>query len=376
MIERFDARETKIVQQVVESGELSSFFKSFRGGTNVQAFEQEFAEYLGVQHAVTVSNGTVALEIALKALNVKPGDEIITTPLSFIATATAILAVGAKPVFVDISPYNLNIAAHFIEDAITPKTVGIIPVSLLGYPADMPNIMEIAEKHGLFVLEDAAQALGASIDGQKIGSYGTAGCFSFQETKQLTTLGEGGMIVTDEDIIAEKSRYIRNHGNAYGSPEGYDSSVVCTNARMTEAQAAFGRVQLTKLDRFNKIQVENAEFFVSRLPFPPLREVYGRPMGVNPIYLLIPVVVSSTSLLSRQEIVDCLKFKGVSQGVPGQNVGYYRSLLYEYPILKRYKRRCFFAEETCPRLMLFDIHRWHTLQEMEKYSKILNEMFA
>lgn len=353
MNSRFDQREIDAVTDVIKSGKLSQFFKDHCGGEQVQAFEREFAEYLGVDHAISVSSGTVSLEIALNALGAKHG-EVITTPLSFIATGTAILRVGARPVFVDIKKYTLNIDPQKIKKAVTPKTKAIIPVSLLGYPADVPTIKDLVPN--IPILEDAAQALGASIDGKKIGSIGEMGSFSFQETKSLTTLGEGGMIVTDNEELAEKCRNIRNHGNVYGPKP---MNVACTNARMTEAQAAFGRVQLRKIDDFNKIQRSNAEYFLDNLPS-LLEPVYPRSSrNIEPTYLLIPAYAPDSII--REKIINWLTAEAFSQGVQGQNVGCYKSLIYDSPIFGESKgrRTCKNARRAIKQLILFDIHRWH-----------------
>lgn len=366
-MERFDEREIKAVEAVIRSGKLSQFFKNFEGGKHVRAFERMFAKYIGSRYAISVSNGTVSLEIALKALGISKGDEVITTPLSFIATGTAILSVGATPVFADIDPETLNIDPDEIRKAITDKTRVILPVSLLGYPADMEKIWDIAMTYGLYVVEDGAQALGASINGKKIGTWGNLGSFSFQETKQISSLGEGGMLVTDDNVLAKFCKAIRNHGNLYGDFHPY---TVCTNSRMTEAQAAFGKVQLTKLDAFNKVQIQNAEYFLSNLPkgLQPICED-----GLDgSIYLLIPTILSPN--LNRDKFIQKLTDKGISKGVPGQNVGYYESLTYDAPIFSPYRKECPNAEWARDNVILFDIHRWGaTVNTLEKALKIIEE---
>jgi perosamine synthetase len=287
-LERFDSSELKIVEQVILSGRLSRFFMDFKGGEFVQGFEKDFADYIGCKYAVSVSNGTTALEVALAAIGIRHGDEVITTPLSFVATGTAILRVGATPVFADIKKDTLNIDPYHIEDAISLRTKVILPVSLNGMPCDYKEILDLADKVAdVVVLEDAAQSLGASVKGQKVGSFAHVSTFSFQESKTMTTLGEGGMIVTDDPRIYERALNIRNHGNIYGTM----TDVICTNARMTEAQAAFGIMQLRKLDEFNKIQTENAEYFLTHLPL-HFRPVYNYPLpnGIEPSYYLMPVV--------------------------------------------------------------------------------------
>lgn len=368
---RFDDRELEAVASVIKSGKLSRFFQNFRGGEQVQAFENEFAEYLNIKHAISVSNGTVSLEIALKSLGIGKGDEVITTPFSFVATATAILRVGAHPRFVDINPETLNINASQIENAVCRKTKAIMPVSLCGFPVEMDQIMKIARKHNLYVIEDAAQALGAEFADKKIGTWGDFGSFSFQETKSITSLGEGGMIVTNNDVLAEKCRHLRNHGNCYGMIQMDEP---CTNARLSEAQAAFGRVQLQKLSVFNKTQIENAEYFLSHLPA-PLKPVYVSPSNGKPIYLLIPAILSDAEQ-TRDAFLKYLAEQKVSHGIPGQNVGYYKSLIYEYPLFVEYARPCVNALWARKNVVVFDIHRWDkTIENMKNYLEMIRRFF-
>ncbi len=378
-MERFDEQEIQAVSKVVKSGKLSQFLKNFYGGENVQAFEKEFASYLGSKHAISVCNGTVSLELILKALKIAPGEKVITTPLSFIATATSILSVGAIPVFVDIDPNTLCIDPVKIEEALSnpkigEKTRAIMLVSLLGYPAEMKKILQIAKQKDLFVIEDAAQALGAEYFNRKIGGLGIAGSFSLQESKSITSAGEGGMIVTDDDSIAERFFHLRNQGNVYGNAT---DEYLCTNARMTEIQAAFGRVQLTKIDAFNKIQRENAEYFLEHLPS-QLTPVYKHPLpaDIKPTYLLMPAYAPDTE--TRNRIVNGFIKEGISQGIPGQNVGYYRQLISEPKIMQKHAisqftaQECKNAVEARDRIIIFDLHRWtHTLEDMKKYLGIL-----
>lgn len=364
-MERFDESEIKIVEQVIRSGELSRFFVDFKGGRFVQAFEADFANYIGTKYAVSCSNGTVSLEIALQAIGIKRGDEVITTPLSFFATGSAILRVGAKPIFVDVEKNTLNIDPNLIEDAITMRTKAIIPVSLNGYPCNYEKIMDYTNKVAdLFVLEDAAQSLGATVNGQNTGSFTNIATFSFQESKTITTLGEGGMIVTDDPQFYERALNIRNHGNVYGTM----NDVVCTNARMTEAQAAFGLIQLRKLDDFNKIQTRNAEYFLQHLKS-PFRPVYNYPLpkAIKPSYYLMPIVAEEIAAnpTFRDSFLEYAKQKGLSKGLPGQNIGYYKKLIYESKIFHKgpayYLRQianCPNAEWAKQAVLLFDIHRW------------------
>ncbi|MCW7080886.1 MAG: DegT/DnrJ/EryC1/StrS family aminotransferase [Candidatus Methanospirare jalkutatii] len=245
--------EISAVERVLRSGRLSQ-------GANVEAFESAFADFIGVEHAIAVSSGTAALHIALLAAGIGEGDEVITTPFTFIATANAILFVGAKPVFVDVREDDFNIDVEKVKDAITERTKAIIPVHLYGQPCDMKAIADIAEDHNLHVIEDACQAHGAEFAGKKVGSFGTAGCFSFYPTKNMTT-GEGGMLTTNSKEIAKKARMLRNHG----SSARYMHEILGFNMRMTDISAAIGIEQLKKLPYFTKRRRENAEYLTERL---------------------------------------------------------------------------------------------------------------
>ncbi|MCW9088837.1 MAG: DegT/DnrJ/EryC1/StrS family aminotransferase [Gammaproteobacteria bacterium] len=217
-------------------------------GPNVRAFEEEAAGYLGVSHAVGCASGTDALHLALIAAGVGEGDEVITTPFTFIATAEAILYVGAKPVYVDIDEKSMNIDVNQIENAITPKTRAILPVHLFGQPADMAAIQSIADKHNLMVVEDCAQSFGADIDGKQTGSMGIAGCFSFFPSKNLGCFGDGGLITTNDEKIAEHLRVLRNHG----SWQRYHHSELGFNSRLDELQAVILRAKLKRIDQYNE----------------------------------------------------------------------------------------------------------------------------
>lgn len=217
-------------------------------GPNVHAFEKEAAEHLGVKHALSCASGTDALHLALLAAGISEGDEVITTSFTFIATAEAIKYVGATPVYVDIKADTLNIDANLIEAAITEKTRAIIPVHIFGQPADMPKIMAIAKKHNLLVIEDCAQSYGAKIADQATGGIGLVGCHSFFPSKNLGCYGDGGMVTTNDDAIAEQIRIYRNHG----SSERYHHDVIGYNSRLDELQAVILRIKLAHIDEYNK----------------------------------------------------------------------------------------------------------------------------
>lgn len=216
-------------------------------GPEVKAFENEVAAYLGVKHAVGVNSGTDALVIGLRALGIGPGDEVITTPFSFFATAESISNVGAKPVFVDIEEASFNLDPTLIEAAITPRTKAIMPVHLYGRPCEMAPILDIARRHGLKVIEDCAQSFGARYQGKATGTLGDVGAFSFFPSKNLGAYGDGGLIVTDDDRIADLARMLRVHG----SKRKYHNELLGYNSRLDALQAAILRVKLPHIDAWN-----------------------------------------------------------------------------------------------------------------------------
>lgn len=236
------------VQEVLKSGQ-------FILGPQVKAFEREVAAYLGVKHAIGVNSGTDALVIALRALGVGPGDEVVTTPFTFFATAEAISVVGATPVFVDIEPWTYNIDPNLIEERITPRTKAVLPVHLYGQGADMALLLALAEKHNLRIIEDVAQAFGGEYRGQKLGTIGEVGCFSFFPTKNLGAYGDAGLLATDSDEIAEAARMLRTHG----SKKKYFNEMIGYNSRLDELQAAILRVKLPHLDRRNEARRQVAQ---------------------------------------------------------------------------------------------------------------------
>ncbi|AKB15920.1 MAG: aminotransferase DegT [Methanosarcina sp. 795] len=238
--------EIDAVTEVLNSGMIAQ-------GPKVEEFELAFSEYNDCEYAVAVNSGTAALHIALLAHGIGKGDEVITSPFSFIATANSILYTGAKPVFADIEPDTYNIDPEKIQEKITLKTRAIMPVHLYGHPADMKAIMEIADDNKLIVIEDACQSHGAECLGKKVGSFGT-GAFSFYPTKNMTT-SEGGMLTTNDKEIAEKAKMIRAHG----SKVRYLHEMLGFNLRMTDIAAAIGLVQLGKLDGFTSARQKNAK---------------------------------------------------------------------------------------------------------------------
>lgn len=251
----FAPDEIKAVARVLQSGKVN-----YWTGTEGRNFENEFAARLGRRHAVALANGTVALELSLRVLGIGPGDEVIVTPRAFVASASCVAVVGAKPVFADVDAASQNITVQTIAKALTPKTKAIIPVHLAGWPCAMPEMMALAQKHGLKVIEDCAQAVGAAYQGRPVGSFGHVAAFSFCQDKIMTTGGEGGMLVTDDKNLWEKAWSYKDHGKNYAAvrkqkhPEGFRwlHKDLGTNWRMTEIQAVLGRVILKKLERWIK----------------------------------------------------------------------------------------------------------------------------
>jgi perosamine synthetase len=244
--------EKQAVLEVLESGMLVQ-------GPRVAKLEEKFAALCGTSQAVATTCGTTALHVALLAHDIGPGDEVITTPFTFMASVNCILYVGARPVFVDIEEDTFNINPALIEAAITPKTKAILPVHLYGYPCDMNALMAIAKKYNLVIIEDACQAVGAAYHGKMVGSFGT-GCFSLYATKNIMA-GEGGMITTNDEMIAQRCKMIRNHG----MQRRYYHDMLGYNFRMTDLLAAIGLVQVERLAEFTAKRKANAAYFNAHL---------------------------------------------------------------------------------------------------------------
>ncbi len=286
--------EKELVWSALESGSLAQ-------GPRVRELEERFAELVGVPHAVATSSGTTALHLALLGYGIGPGDEVVTVPFTFIASANSILYTGARPVFVDVAEASFNMDPALIEAAITPRTRAIMPVSLYGNPADLPAIAEIAQRHNLAIVEDAAQAHGASIDGRRCGSWG-AGAFSFYPTKNMTT-GEGGMITTADPDLAERVRLLREHGMKVR----YHHEMLGYNFRMTDIHASIGLAQLPKLPAYNRRRGAIAERYG--------RELRGMltptvPPGVVHVFHQYTLRVNR-----RDEFVEQLRERGVGSGI-------------------------------------------------------------
>lgn len=300
---QIDKEEKQAVISALDSGFLAQ-------GPRVEEFEKDFASFVGTKYAVATSSGTTALYIALLALGIGPGDEVITSPFTFIASANSILYTGAKPVFVDIKEDDFNIDPLKIEEKITNKTKAIMPIHLYGQPADMEKILEIAQKHNLFIIEDACQAHGAKYKEKMAGSLGDVGCFSFYPTKNMTT-GEGGIITTNDQEVCEKAQMLRAHG----SKERYYHDILGFNFRMTDIGASIGIEQLKKLPLFNKKRQENAQKLKEGL-----KNIKGiitpqEIRGKEHVFHQYTIRVTSEYKTSRDNFAKALEEKGIGTGI-------------------------------------------------------------
>jgi len=280
---------------------------AFIGGTYAKSFEKAFAEFCNVKHCIGVGNGTDALFIALKALGIGKGDDVITAANSFIATSEAITMTGAKVVFVDINPQTYNIDVNKIEEKITSNTKAIIPVHLYGQPADMDPILDLAKKYNLKVLEDAAQAHGAEYKGKRIGSIGDMACFSFYPGKNLGAYGDAGAIVTNDESLAVKARMIANHGRV----EKYNHEMEGVNSRLDGLQAAILNVKLNHLPDWSNSRRKNAYLYNEHLKDTDL----VTPMEIDDVKAVYHLYVVRVKNELRQKFQDYLKSKGISSGI-------------------------------------------------------------
>lgn len=292
--------------------ELTAVFEAvvdasaFASGPFVSRFEQDFAAYCGTKFCVGVGSGTDALWLALLALGIGPGDEVITVPMTFMATAEAISYAGAKPVFVDIDPASYTLDPQALESAITPRTRAVIPVHLYGQTADMEPILQIAQRHGLKVIEDACQAHGATYRGKRAGSLGAAGCFSFYPGKNLGAFGEAGAVVTDSEELARKVQMFRDHGQA----RKYHHDVVGWNARMDGIQGAVLAIKLKHLDEYNQARRRHAEQYRALLDGLPGVTIPSERPDSQHVYHLFVI-----RMCERDRVLKELESRGIHCGI-------------------------------------------------------------
>lgn len=350
--------EISAAVRVLKSNKLSQL-----SGEEVADFEHEFAEYYGARNAIATSSGTTALHAALAGLGVGPADEVILPPYTFIATANAILHQNGIPIFADIDPVNFTISAKAIQEKASPRTKVVMPVHMLGNPAEMDDIMKVSKEKNLFVVEDCAQADGAEYKSKKVGTFGEAGCFSFYLNKNITSGGEGGMVITDNDALADKIRSVINHCRVKESPYpnvpahnvywgiGY-------NYRMTSVQAAIGRVQFKKLDKLNEVRRRNAKFLANELSglegveIPPVRPYVKHVYWAFGIRILKDKLGATRDQFSQALLKEGIKTEGYCpipvhlQEVFRKKVGYGGT---RYPFdSPLYKGKVDYREGLCP----------------------------
>lgn len=310
------AAEQREVLATLRSGWLTT-------GARVRAFERAVAEYVGCKHAVAVSSGTAALHVALAALEVGQGDEVVTTPLTFASTANVIALLGAKPIFADVEPQTLNLDPQAIESRISPRTKAILPVHLYGQPCEMEEILKLAQEHHVAVVEDAAHAIGAAYRGKRVGNFGDLTCFSFYATKNITT-GEGGMITTDRDDLAERARLLSLHGitadswqrHGDGGFVHWDILLPGYKYNMTDIQAALGLHQFGRIATFWRRRKRWVEIYNEA--FREMEEIQPVAEKGNVIHAhhLYPVLVKTEALpVGRDAVLQALKEAGVGVGV-------------------------------------------------------------
>ncbi len=351
--------EIKAVEDVLASGMLTQ-------GESVKRFEEEFSKYLGVKNSIAVSNGTVALDLALKALDLKPGDEVISPAFTFIATANSILYQGLRPVFADVDPKTFNIDPESLNEKITPKTRAVVGVHLYGQPFDLKAVQQICDDKDMVLIEDCAQAHGAEFDGKKVGGFGV-GCFSFYPTKNMTT-GEGGMITTNDDSIAARLRLLRNHGDT----GKYNHVMLGYNYRMMNIQAAIGLVQLGRLEEFTSKRIGNAEFLNRNIGLKGLTKPH-KASNVRHVYHQYVVRVEDDFPASREKLMDFLQGKGIASAV------HYPKPIYDQPLYREMERdwpRCPTAEEVSQRVLSLPVHPSLKQEDLEYIAATLNSFEA
>ncbi|HCJ57111.1 MAG TPA: transcriptional regulator [Clostridiaceae bacterium] len=329
-------------------------------GPNLKELENKIAAYCNVRYGIGVANGTDALELTLKALNIGEGDEVITTPFTFIASAEVASKVGAKPVFADIDPDTYLIDVDKIEEKITERTKAIIPVHIFGQMCDMDKMMKIAEKHNLYIIEDSCQAIGSEYKGKKSSSFGIAGCFSFYPTKNLGGYGDGGMIVTDDEELAAKLKILRAHGS---NPKYYHS-MFGYNSRLDELQAAILNVKFKYLDEWNRRRREIAHRYNEKLKVKvPKEATYGQYHTYHQYTIEVD---------DRKQFEDYMKANGIGTCI------YYPVPLHLQEVYKSlgYKKGDFpNTEKACERVISIPISPEMTAAEQEHVIATINNFF-
>lgn len=350
------AEELDAVKDVFKSGILAQ-------GPRVQEFEELFSHYAGTRYSVAASSGTTALHLALLGCGIGVGDEVITTPFSFVATANSVLYCRGDVVFADIDPETYNIDPEKIEERITDKTKAVIVVHLYGQPCDMDAIVKLCREHDIRLIEDACQAHGAEYKGRKVGSFGDCGVFSFYPTKNMTT-GEGGMITTDDRDIAENIRMLREHG----SKKKYQHEILGYNYRMTDMAAAIGVVQLKKLDDFNSKRRENARRLDETIA--QLDGLIDPHVSSNVRHVFHQYTVRITKKwdTSRDKMASSLTNKGIGTGI------YYPIPIHKQPYYEKANEVLKVSEEASKEVLSLPVHPGLSPEEMDYICNALLEL--
>ena len=349
--------EKEAVLKVLDSGMLAQ-------GPRVREFEEKFAEFCGAKYAIAVNSGTAALHAALYSMGIKSGDEVITVPFTFVATANCIIMQGAKPVFVDVDEKTFNIDVKEIEKKITKKTKAILPVDLYGQIYDYPELKKIAEKYNLVILEDACQAVGAELDGKKAGTFGDTAAFSFYATKNMIT-GEGGMITTNNEKFAEMAKRFRHHGQS--EQTRYEYHDLGYNYRMMDVQAAIGLEQLKKINNLTEKRIKNAEYLTKNLKDVKGIEVPFVNKNAKHVFHQYTIKVNPAV---RDKLISYLKEKEIGTGI------YYPKPLHLHPFFTKlgYKQGDFpVSEKLSKQVISLPVHPALTKDELDKIIKAIKE---
>jgi perosamine synthetase len=356
-----DEKEVDAVTKVIRSGIIAQ-------GPVVKELEQKFAEYIGVKHAVMLNSGTAALHAALAVAGIKKGDEVITTPFSFVATANTILMVGAKPIFADISNDDFNIDFNKIKEKITDKTKAIIAVDLYGQIANYEEIEPYCKENDIVLITDSCQAIASEQNGKKAGAFGDMGTFSFYATKNICC-GEGGFLTTNNDEYAHKVRLFRQHGRK--DMIGYDYASLGYNYRSTDINAAILMEQLKKVDFITNKRISNAKFLTENLSKIEGIKTPVINSGNKHCFHQYTIIIDDDFKLSRDDLIKYLKDKGVGCAIyypqpihlatTYQNIGYRKG---DYPI----------SEEMCKRVISLPVHPNLSKEELDKIVKVFEEI--
>jgi perosamine synthetase len=358
---QIDEKEIQAVVKVMRSGYLTS---GLGAGPVVTQFETGFAKFAGAKHAIAVNTGTAALHAGIAAVGVKAGDEVILPSFTFVATAEAVVLAGGKPVFTDIDAETYNLSPEAVEKSITKKTKAIVPVDLYGLSADMKSIREIADKHGLAVVEDAAQAHGLSYKGKHPGAFADAACWSLYASKNMTT-GEGGMVTTNDDKTAEITKMVRTHGEK----AKYASEMLGCNYRMSEIQAAIGVVQLEKLPAFIAKRLANAQRLTETLSNSERLCLPSEPKGGKHSWYLYTVRLYEGEESERNKILAELHNKGVGAEA------YYMNPIHQMPYYQSFgKRHLPETEKAAKQVFSLPIHPGVTLDQEDFIGKTVLQL--